>query len=103
MATTISANQATGELVCGTANIAEALTWSGRAPRSITLDYRIQSGGWAFTGSEGSPLSSNIRQDVDANGEYVVQIRSGQARNLHRTTLLIEMDAAGSVGYSVEW
>tara|TARA_Y100000310_G_scaffold302095_1_gene339125 strand:+ start:175 stop:486 length:312 start_codon:yes stop_codon:yes gene_type:complete len=103
MAQTITAAEPTGILTLGTANIAEALQWSGRHPKSITLDFRSQSGGWDWNGPEAGPLSANTRYDVDADGEYVVEVRSGQARNLGRTKLYIEMDVAGTVAYAVEW
>jgi len=104
MAVTLSVNEPLDVVNLVTANICTELTWSGRHPRSVTLNWRGNAGGYDFNGTEGGPLSEGTRIDVDSDSPYVVVIRSGQARNLHRTSLFIESDVADTdVGIAVEW
>ena len=105
MATTINAaDHATDVITIVSANISQELNWSGRHPKSITLLPRSNAIRWDFVGTEGAPLSTETRQEIDADGEYLIPIRNGAARNLHRTKLLLSSGTAGTViGVQVEW
>ena len=102
--TTINANTPTDTVDIVAANAAEELTWSGRHPKSITLHAKLNAIRWDFVGPEGAKLSTPSDQDIVAGGFFRIPIRSGQARNLHRTSLFIDSATAGTeVGVQVEW
>ena len=78
------------------ANVAEELTFDGKPPKKITLEFETNTGGYDFTGPAGADLSSGSRIDVVADSPYVVELRQGMARHLDMQ-MFIEVDTASTV------